>query len=150
MKWFNAYLKTLVLSAATLLVASLAGCGFTRYPEAGTPQNAAGTAPPATSANPPAPSAPGSPTSTPATFTQVNQQIFQPRCVGCHGSGASPDLTSFSSFAQNTTFVVPGNAAQSAIYTAVSTGRMPQGGTALTQAELSTLSSWIDNGAKND
>jgi uncharacterized membrane protein len=140
------YFRFWVFSA----IVGLAGCGFTRYPDATNSQSAGSTAP--TSVNPPTQTTtPSDPvTGSPATFSQVNQQILQPKCVGCHASGSSPDFSSYSSFAQSTAYVVAGNAAQSSFYTAVSSGRMPQGGTALTQAELSIVSSWIDAGAKND
>lgn len=133
-------------------VSLLSGCGTT-YKDgtvvAGTTGTTAagtttGTTPPVTAT--PAPTASGST----ATFTEVNTQILQPLCVSCHGSGASPDLSSYSSFATNTTFVVPGNAAQSLLYQMVQSGSMPQGGTALNSTQLSLIQEWIDEGALNN
>ena len=142
-----------------LLPVTLAGmtssCGFTNNKTGSSTANGTatgGSAAPVSPANPPTNgtvTAPAIPT-TPATFAEVNQQILVPKCLSCHGAGASPDFSSYSSFAQDTRYVMPGNAAQSAIYTATENGSMPRGAAALTATELGLIYSWIEGGAKND
>ena len=132
---------------AGLLLIATAGCGFKEYkdPSSGTDSTQAqGGSPsraPITSNNPP---------TLTATFTQVFTQIIQPQCLACHGSGASPDLSSFGSFATNTSWIVPGNPSGSAVFDAVQAGRMPKGGAVLSGSELSLISGWIQSGAQND
>ena len=122
-------------------VMGLANCGFTND------KGGSGSTPGAGGVPAPAPGASGVPA---ATFTQVNQQILQPSCVSCHSGGQSPDLSSYSGFATNTAYVVPGNAGSSLIYTITASGQMPLNGGALSSSQLSLLASWIDAGAPND
>ena len=102
---------------------------------------------------PPAGAVPGnaSPTPTgsgaPVTFQQVNQGILQPSCVSCHSSGY-PNFSSYSSFAQDPTLIVPGNPEQSQVYIQVQTGQMPQGGPPLNQATIDLIYQWIEQGAQ--
>jgi hypothetical protein len=91
----------------------------------------------------------GTGTTSSATFTKVYNQILQPKCLSCHGSG-TPNFSSYSSFAGKTSIVVPGNPEQSALYTETASGAMPRGGSALNSDELSLLYTWIKDGAKND
>ena len=126
----------------TVTLFLLAGCGFTEYKNGTTAQPV--QAPGQTASNPTSTS---SPVTSAATFTAVNSQILQSKCLGCHGSGSSPSFSSYSSFATNTSYITPGNAASSAVYTAVQSGAMPQGGSSLSAAEVTLIYDWIQAGA---
>jgi hypothetical protein len=143
-----------------ILSALSSGCGFSDYKNSTstsgtTPTGTTGTGtttgsnPPVSGTNPsPNPSSGSGAT---ATFSEVNTQIFQPLCVQCHGSGGnSPDLSSYSAFATNTTFVVPGDPATSLVYEMVQSGSMPQGGPTLSTADLDLINEWITQGALNN
>lgn len=137
-----------------LTASTLFGCGFTAYKNS--PGAAAQAAPiPAASAAPITQGTTSStstspPASSDATFTQVNTQILQAKCIGCHSAGSSPDFSSYTSFATNTQWVQPGDASASALYTQVQSGSMPKGGTPLSADEVTLIYNWIQNGAQND
>jgi mono/diheme cytochrome c family protein len=126
-----------------------------------------GTPPTTTPANPapvPAPSSGSSSGSSSGTVTTFPAAVSAAlnSCTACHGnisSGAttgSGGIYGFDSLSHMETstavnptsgttmyLVAPGSPSTSALYLAVTTGGMPQGGTALTAAQLSTISSWI-------
>ncbi len=77
-----------------------------------------------------------------ATFTQVNNQIIQQYCIGCHGNGGiSPNLTTYGNVAASA------NACLSAIQ---SGGNMPLGQPPLSQSLQTLFANWVNGGAKND
>ena len=135
----------ILTSAVGFFLIFSTSCGFTEYKNPDPGLNQPQTSAASTGATP----VPITSTGT-STFTLVNSQILQPKCLGCHGSGSSPDFSTYGSFATNTQWVTPGNPAGSSIYTAVSQGLMPQGGTPLNASELSLISSWIQSGAANN
>lgn len=77
-----------------------------------------------------------------ATFTQVNNQIIQQYCVGCHGNGGiSPNLTTYGNVA----------ASASACLSAIQPGgNMPLGQPPLSQSLQTLFANWVNGGAKND
>lgn len=88
-----------------------------------------------------------------ATFSAVSQQVLQLRCVRCHSTADAQGGVSVSSFNEvilSPGAVTPFSPASSQLYVQSVTGRMPQGGPALTESELQLLYSWISLGAKND
>jgi len=120
-----------------LMCASGLSCGSSSNNSGAVDRGATAGATPAASSSP-----------TPATFTQVNTQILQTMCISCHGAGGvSPNLSSYSTFATNTAYIVPGNSTSSVLFQQVQSGAMPKGGTPLTAAELSLIQQWIDAGA---
>lgn len=130
----------------------LNGCGFSDLKNAPASSGTSGTVtttggtPPSTPTPDPSTGSGGT-----ASFSEVNSQIFQAKCVQCHGSGGtSPDLATYSGFATNTNYIVPGSPSTSLIYELVQSGTMPQGGTPLTSSELSLMSEWITQGALNN
>ncbi len=131
----------------------LSACGYTQYKNAGSGEapGTAGTPVPTSPGSPgsPNPSPSGSPTAT-VTFTEVSQQILQPKCVGCHSGGNQPNLSSYAGFATNTAYVVPGNPSASALYDAVQSGAMPQGGPPLSADQVALIGNWISQGALNN
>lgn len=85
------------------------------------------------------------------TYSQVNSEIFSPKCLNCHGAnGQLPNLSSYSSFATNTRYIRPGNASGSLLYQMIQSGMMPQDGPPLSQSEIDSIGSWINDGAQNN
>jgi hypothetical protein len=105
-----------------------------------------------------------------ATFTQVQQQIFNQSCAfsGCHG-GDSPaqglslvvgsaydEIVNVRSNQSSLDLIEPFDPASSYLYLkvtgdpSISGSRMPRGGAALSQQLLDLLRDWIEGGALND
>jgi hypothetical protein len=83
------------------------------------------------------------------TYSTSVSKILQTYCTGCHG-GSSPsgsvDLTTYSNvLAQVNNGKLWGDVSHASGYNA-----MPLGGTSLTSCELSTINTWIKNGAPNN
>tara|TARA_R110002049_G_scaffold107950_4_gene255863 strand:+ start:11563 stop:11919 length:357 start_codon:yes stop_codon:yes gene_type:complete len=71
------------------------------------------------------------------SFKTVVKPIIDGRCLSCHSAGGNfPELTSYAKINANATIVKD----------AVSSGRMPQGGT-LTSAQIKSIIDWVDEGA---
>ena len=124
----------------TCLVLSLSACGgnqtsTTDTPTPTTPQKSSATSSSSTSTST------TTTTSVPA-FTDIQNDILNVSCVNCH--------TAFSSYDGISNYVVAGDSASSSLYTMTTSGRMPQGGTALSSDLQDKLKAWIDAGAKND
>jgi hypothetical protein len=121
----------------------------------------------------------GAPADPPATFTQVYDMLFpmttNARCVACHSMPANDIANgnlqmgsdkasayaalvgrmSASTRCMNRALVVPNQPAMSLMVLKLSANppcgsRMPIGGNALTDAQLSVVRGWIAAGAKND
>ena len=89
----------------------------------------------------PAPT-PTTPAPTPAiTFAQVSSRVFQPRCIGCHGSLGTHSGT------MNSGWIAAGNPTQSRLYSAVNGNQMPPSNP-LSAADKQLISDWIKQGAK--
>ena len=93
---------------------------------------------------PPPPPPPPSCSSTPAKFSADVNPIIQSNCAtsGCHGSGSSNGPGPLLTFDQIR------NAAAS-IKSAVVSKSMPLGGT-LSNAQIQSISCWVDNGTLNN
>jgi hypothetical protein len=83
-----------------------------------------------------------------ARYSELDSQIFQPKCTNCHDATAPPDFTSYSTLIAGSS-VVAGNPGASSLYTQVASFQMPQGG-ALSATEISAIASWIAAGALPD
>lgn len=96
----------------------------------------------------PSPTPTITPTPTPSvvTYSYINQNILQPKCVGCHGSAGG---YSYGSYADTMKAVVAGDANSSPLYSATSAGRMPTSGKLSTQ-EIQAIYDWIQAGALNN
>lgn len=94
----------------------------------------------------PAPSS----TPTPVSFANLQSTILNAKCTGCH-SGATPagnhDLTTY---ANVMTVVNVSNPANSALYTAVTTGGMPKNAAPLSSLDVNKILTWIQQGAPNN
>jgi hypothetical protein len=89
-----------------------------------------------------------------ATYTSIAQNIFQPRCVSCHGAQTASKGVDLSTYAKalGTGSIVPGNPAASTTYQDVANGSMPKGAgsSPLSAAEIKALNDWIAAGAPNN
>ena len=81
-----------------------------------------------------------------STFTSIRDRILIPRCANCHGGIISHKVL----LAENKMTIVPGDAANSRLYTVIESGEMPKYGQRLTDEEISAIQNWIEQGAKND
>jgi hypothetical protein len=84
------------------------------------------------------------------TFTSINDNILRPKCLSCHSSTNMSGGLSFSTYSSAKNAVQPGNPGASSMYTAISSGIMPRGGSMLSSAEISAVQTWIQNGALNN
>jgi hypothetical protein len=83
-------------------------------------------------------------------FAVLRDQIFTPKCAGCHGTthqAAGVDLSNYAS-AMKTAGIVPGNPEASGLYRALASGFMPQDGPRLSAAQLQAVYNWIKSGAR--
>ena len=100
----------------------------------------------------PTPTPMPTPTPTPAnaTYTWVNNNIFKPRCVSCHGTNGSAgyNFTSYTNTMKRG--IRAGDGASSAVYLSVEYEIMPSGSPKLTAAQKDALKAWIDAGALNN
>ncbi len=88
------------------------------------------------------------------SYTSIKNNIFVPKCMGCHQS-THPNLISHSVLVDpNNGLVNTANPYQSGLYLRVSGSsvgtQMPMGAPALSQQEINTILSWIQNGAQNN
>jgi len=85
-------------------------------------------------------------------FAEVQEQIFDSKCVMCHSGIFAPlglDLSTYGSIVDNPPFQVikKGDAENSILYKVVLSGRMPARGRRLNQDELKLMYDWINAGA---
>ena len=118
---------------------------------AGAPNGSFGRTP--TSPPPPMPP-PTPPPPAVASFKEVQTNIFNQSCTGCH-SGNSPsggvNLTTYALMMANAKHVViAGSSATSLVYTEIKSGNMPPGKTKVSASDQTLLANWIDQGAKNN
>jgi mono/diheme cytochrome c family protein len=129
-------------AAAVILLANIGiGCGYVNYKgDAAASQTVPGS-------STPLPGASGTPAT--VTFTQVSQ-ILTTNCVSCHSGSNAPNLSSYSDFATNTTYVSAGDPAGSELYSVVASGTMPKNAAALSLANVAVIYEWIAQGALNN
>jgi hypothetical protein len=86
------------------------------------------------------------------SYTSIKQNIFVPKCMSCHQS-TSPNLTQHS-LLMASGVIDTQNPTQSQLYLRISGNtagtQMPMGAPALSPQEISTILSWIQNGAPNN
>src|SRR5690606_6524777 len=85
-----------------------------------------------------------------AKFASINNLILKPKCLSCHNSILSEGGVSFSSYQNTMNTVQPGNINASSLYTSVNSGDMPRNSPRLSNAEVSAIRTWIQNGAANN
>lgn len=97
-------------------------------------------------------------------FATIQQDIFDRTCTGCHGEGRWLDLSAGTSYQTlvgqpSTVFegrmrVLPGSAAESVLYTILTTSESADLGTdhqtqfTLSEEQFALIGDWIDDGAK--
>jgi hypothetical protein len=93
------------------------------------------------------------------SYAQSVGPVFAANCVGCHGGSGSLFLTSRATLLAGTSnngpVVVAGNGEGSKLITKLRGtagfgSRMPQGGPFLSNAEINKISTWIQQGAKDN
>lgn len=96
------------------------------------------------------------PANTAISFSNDIQPIFNTNCVSCHPSVSDPDLTEGNSYTFLTVtdpdMVVPNDADGSELYQrllGIGGGIMPPSG-ALSDADISLVKNWINQGALNN
>jgi mono/diheme cytochrome c family protein len=90
------------------------------------------------------------PTADSVTYAQV-ETILKANCLPCHSAGNRKAGLSVDSYEGVMAKVVAGNAANSGLFRSISGPRasMPQGRAPLSKADLDTIETWINAGAKN-
>ncbi len=88
------------------------------------------------------------------SYTSIKNNIFGPKCMGCHQS-THPNLNNHSVLTNPAHGLVnTANPTQSVLYLRLSGSsvgdQMPMGAPALSQQEINTILSWIQNGALNN
>ncbi|HNT23565.1 MAG TPA: cytochrome c [Anaerolineales bacterium] len=147
--------KLFLLLAAILLTA----CGV-QSPAATAPT---ATAPPPTQPATQAPTQPASPaTAAPVaeaaevSFTGDVLPIFEASCTRCHGSSRQSDGLAVHTYADlmagssEGAVITPNDAAASVLVQVIVNGRMPKGGSPLSEAEIQIISDWINAGAPDN
>ena len=97
-------------------------------------------------------------------FATIQQDIFDRTCTGCHGEGRWLDLSAGTSYQtlvgqpstvfEGRTRVLPGSAAESVLYTILTTSESAGLGTdhqtqfTLSEEQFALIGDWIDDGAK--
>ena len=97
-------------------------------------------------------------------FATIQQDIFDRTCTGCHGEGRWLDLSAGASYQtlvgqpstvfEGRTRVLPGSAAESVLYTILTTSESADLGTdhqtqfTLSEEQFALIGDWIDDGAK--
>jgi hypothetical protein len=82
--------------------------------------------------------------------------ILSERCQRCHGGNRAyrgVDLRSYDSVlagSQSGPLVIPGSSATSELVQIIVSGRMPQGASKLSDTEIETITTWVDEGAPNN
>lgn len=117
---------------------------------AGAPGDSAGPVPTPT---PPGPTPTPAPSFTPApaTFSWLSANVFQPRCISCHGATNADGGYRFNTYANAVSRgITVGNGTNSRVYIAVRNDAMPVSGTKLTPQQKDALKRWIDSGALNN
>jgi hypothetical protein len=86
-----------------------------------------------------------------ATFSYINTNILQPKCVSCHNQNNQAGNVNLSSYSSVLNQVKVNSAATSPLYISVAPGgNMPQGGSPLSAGLVQDISDWINSGAKNN
>lgn len=99
------------------------------------------------------------------TLSQLQADIFTPRCAGCHPPTEGLDLSAGQTYGSTVNVpsnempglmrVKPGDPDNSYLYrkirgVGITGGRMPQGGPYLSQADIDKVKGWIEAGAPNN
>jgi len=90
------------------------------------------------------------------SFAKDVLPIFESSCFKCHGGNKTEkglDLKTYASVmlgSQNGAVIVAGDADNSLLFKAVSSGKMPKRGTKLTPQQLDLIKNWINSGAPNN
>jgi hypothetical protein len=90
----------------------------------------------------------------PVDFTRDVEPVLAKRCSGCHGAGQQmaglrlDEPTAAMKGSKSGPVIIPGKSAESKLIQRVASKTMPPVGDPLTPEQVSTLRTWIDEGAK--
>lgn len=108
---------------------------------------------PAPAPPPPTPTPPPTPPPS-ASYAQVQAQVFNKSCTGCHSGNrpsAGVDLSAYGKIMNNSKhLIIAGAATKSLIYTEIHSGAMPPGKNKVSAGNQTLLRDWINQGAKNN
>ena len=82
--------------------------------------------------------------SDPPSYSELNTNIFQPKCLSCHSSG-SINFSSYDTLMASG-IIVPFNASASRLHMQVVSGLMPKGAAPLSALDVAAIASWIKAG----
>lgn len=91
-----------------------------------------------------------------ASFSADVLPILEANCQRCHGTtraDAGLDLSSYAGVMASSRggpIVTPGSAGNSLLVQVIATGRMPRGASKLSDADIQTISDWVDAGAPDN
>jgi hypothetical protein len=93
-----------------------------------------------------------------ASYAWLRENVFIPKCVGCHGTQGAKDLNliTYDSLRRNGDAVRPGSSSASHLFIQVRDGLMPKPdrttgkSNKLDPAVIDVIGKWIDNGAANN
>ena len=86
-----------------------------------------------------------------ATFSGINANIIQPKCVSCHSATLGRGGIRLYSYNLVMKYVKPGTANSSKLFSITNKGEMPpKPNTLLNAQELKAISDWINSGAPNN
>jgi cytochrome c len=87
------------------------------------------------------------------SFSQDVLPILQGKCSRCHGDSRQSGGLNLSSYTSMMTggrtgaSILPGDAANSLLVQMVSSGKMPKSGLPLSNAQIQTITEWVNSGA---
>ncbi|MDP6571075.1 MAG: c-type cytochrome domain-containing protein [Candidatus Marinimicrobia bacterium] len=85
-------------------------------------------------------------------FSQI-QSIFDIHCISCHGSQGGLNLSSYAqvmSGGNSGAVVIARDHLASLLWQKINDGTMPPSGEGLSESEISTIATWIDEGASSE
>jgi len=84
------------------------------------------------------------------TFTWINENVIQPKCIKCHSGEKPKGKYDMSTYAKVMERIIPSDSGASEFYKLVLDGSMPKKADPLLQSELDAIRTWIDSGAFNN
>ncbi len=92
--------------------------------------------------------------STSATFSSINSNIIQAKCITCHATANSGngnvDLSSYARVIATAGVFSASSPTSSKFFTQINAGLMPLGGSKLSDAQIQAVSDWVTAGALNN
>ncbi len=86
------------------------------------------------------------------TYSWINKNILQSKCIGCHTTGNASHGVDFSTYTRTiaTGSVLSGDPSRSTLYTQTYAGLMPKSGPRLSESEIQAIYDWVKSGATDE